>query len=439
MILRKKTVRKHKRHSFKSKYRAYAVLAAGVVLLAGCGKNQNENQNQEHRQMQKEQTTGADAQREYVSLTVWGAEEDAELMGQVLERFEQEYEDQAEFQIQYRAQGESGCKDALLGDLEEGADVFAFADDQLQALAAAGALEPIQDADIIRTQHLPKAVEAASVGNTMYAYPLTADNGYFLYYNKEFFSEKDILSFNKMLEIAADNGKYVAMDWSSAWYVYAFFGNTGMEAGLNEDGITNYCNWNLKEGEIIGVDVAEAMLDLAGSPGFSNRPDAEFLQGVLDGTVIAGVSGIWNAVAIQQAWGDDMGAAKLPAFTCAGKQVQMASFSGCKLIGVNAYSKYPQWAAKLAEWIVSEQNQTLRFELRGQGPSNKQAAASSQVQQSPAITALLAQSEFSHLQRIGGNFWEPVETFAANMAGGNASGEDLQKQLDEMVEKIKKR
>lgn len=117
----------------------------------------------------------------------------------------------------------------------------------------------------------------------------------------------------------------------------------------------------------------------------------------------------------------------------------MASFSGCKLIGVNAYSKHPQWAAKLAEWIVSEQNQTLRFELRGQGPSNKQAAASSQVQQSPAITALLAQSEFSHLQRIGGNFWEPVETFAANMAGGNASGEELQKQLDEMVEKIKKR
>ena len=154
------------------------------------------------------------------------------------------------------------------------------------------------------------------------------------------------------------------------------------------------------------------------------------------GSVIAGISGVWNAVAIQEIWGTNMGAAKLPSYTCAGRQIQMASFSGCKLIGVNAYSKYPEWAAKLAEWIVSEKNQQLRFELRGQGPSNKNAAESEQVQQSLAIAALLEQSEYSHLQRVSGKFWEPVETFAGNMAAGNATGEDLQKQLDQMVEKV---
>ena len=257
-----------------------------------------------------------------------------------------------------------------------------------------------------------------------------------MYYHKEFFSEEDILSLDNMLQIAADNGKYMAMDWSSAWYVYAFFGNTGMAAGLNEDGITNYCTWNDKEGEIKGVDVAKSMLEIAQNPGFSNRTDTEFLQGVMDGTVIAGVSGVWNAMAIEEAWGKDFGAAKLPAFACAGRQIQMASFSGCKLVGVNAYSEYPKWAQKLAEWMVNEQNQKLRFELRGQGPSNKQAASSEQVQESLAIAALLEQSEYSHLQRIGGKFWEPVEAFAANMALGNETGEDLQKQLDQMVEKV---
>ena len=40
--------------------------------------------------------------------------------------------------------------------------------------------------------------------------------------------------------------------------------------------------------------------------------------------------------------------------------MQMASFSGCKLIGVNAYSKYPEWAARFAEWITNEENQRLR-------------------------------------------------------------------------------
>ncbi len=209
-----------------------------------------------------------------------------------------------------------------------------------------------------------------------------------------------------------------------------------MEAGLNEDGLTNYCTWNQTEGEVRGIDVAQSMLQIAENPGFSNRTDTEFLQGVQDGSVIAGISGVWNAVAIQEIWGTNMGAAKLPSYTCAGRQIQMASFSGCKLIGVNAYSKYPEWAAKLAEWIVSEKNQQLRFELRGQGPSNKNAAESEQVQQSLAIAALLEQSEYSHLQRVSGKFWEPVETFAGNMAAGNATGEDLQKQLDQMVEKV---
>ena len=138
-----------------------------------------------------------------------------------------------------------------------------------------------------------------------------------------------------------------------------------MEVGLNEDGITNYCTWNSTDGPIRGVDVAQAMSEIAASPGFASRTDTEFIAGVEDGSVIAGVSGVWNAVAVEQAWGANAGAARLPAYTCAGKEVQMASFSGCKLIGVNAYSKHPDWAARLAEWITSEENQTLRFAMRG--------------------------------------------------------------------------
>ena len=114
----------------------------------------------------------------------------------------------------------------------------------------------------------------------------------------------------------------------------------------------------------------------------------------------------------------------------------MASFSGCKLIGVNAYSRHPEWAARLAEHITSEANQRLRFQLRGQGPANVRAAASPEVQASPAIAALLAQSEFSQLQRVGGKFWDPVTEFAGNMARGNPSGADLQAQLDHLVEGV---
>lgn len=411
----------------KKKCRSLFFLAiGGLFLLNGCAKQET--------QMPEEETVIPS-----IALTVWGSEEDEALLKEIFSTFQDHYRDQANFQITYQAQSESSCKDALLENLEGGADVFTFADDQVAALAAAGALEPLEQAENIRAANLPASVLAASVGDTLYAYPLTADNGCFLYYNKEYFSESDIKSLNRMVEIAAEQERLVTMDWSSAWYVYSFFGNTGLEVGVNDDGLTNYCTWNRSDGPIRGIDVAQAMMDLAASPGFASRTDTEFLKGVQDGSVIAGVSGVWNDVAIQEAWGEHTGASKLPSYTCKNQQVQMASFSGCKLIGVNAYSQYPQWSARLAEWISNQDNQTLRFERRGQGPSNINAANSPAVQESPAIAALLAQSEFSQLQRVSGKFWDPVAAFAESMAKGNPSGTPLQNQLDKLVEDVTSR
>lgn len=394
-----------------------------LALLAGCAGRE-------------QPSSGSQPAAETVQLTVWGAEEDEALLQEIFSSFQSQYAGQANFQITYQPQSESNCKDVLLGDLENGADVFTFADDQVAALAAAGGLDPIPDSGAIRSVSLSAAVEAASVADTLYAYPLTADNGYFLYYNKAYFSEEDVQTLDQLLAAAARAGRQVAMDWSSAWYVYSFFGNTGLEVGLNEDGLTNYCTWNSADGPITGVDVAQAMLDIAASPAFADMTDGDFMAGVRDGTVIAGVSGVWNAVAIENVWGENMGAAKLPTYTCAGRRVQMASFSGCKLVDVNAYSKYPEWAARLAEWITSESNQRLRFQQRGQGPANANAANSPEVQAAPAIAALLEQSEFSQLQRVGGKFWDPVTEFAQSMAAGNPSGASLQAQLDRMVEGV---
>lgn len=185
--------------------------------------------------------------------------------------------------------------------------------------------------------------------------------------------------------------------------------------------------------DVTGADIVTAMLDISTSPGFLNLPDSEFTANVQNGTVIAGVSGVWNAMEIQTAWGNDYGAVKLPTFTCAGKQIQMSSFVGYKMAGANAYSEHVDWALKLADWVTNEQNQVLRFEERNQGPSNKNAAASDEVGKVPAIQAVIAQSEYGVLQRVGNSYWDAFTVFGENLAAGNPSGTDPQELIDTLV------
>ena len=208
-----------------------------------------------------------------------------------------------------------------------------------------------------------------------------------LYYNKEYFTEEDVKSFDKMLEIARENGKKIAMDFTSGWYLYSFFKGAGLNVELSEDGLTNICDWNTTEGKYKGVDVAEAMCKIAANAGFLNCGDADFVAGAKDGSIIAGINGAWNAKNMQEAYGDNYAAAKLPEYSIAGDSVQMHSFAGYKLVGVNAYTKNAKWAQRLAQWITNEENQMIRFERKGDCPSNVNAAASKKVIDAPAIAA----------------------------------------------------
>lgn len=208
---------------------------------------------------------------------------------------------------------------------------------------------------------------------------------------------------------------------------------------INDDGITNECNWNTTEGAIRGIDVAEAIVDVISSPGFIAQSDTEWGAQAESGDVIAAVSGVWKAVAVRNVWGDDYGACKLPTYTCKGEQIQMASFTGYKMIGVNYYSKNKEWAFKLAEWMTNEQNQTLRFVEQNQGPADKVAASSDEVAKVPAIAAVIEQSKYGVLQRIGNSYWDACTAFIDSLLEGNIEGAQLQAQLDKLVEGITER
>ncbi|MBO5474069.1 MAG: extracellular solute-binding protein, partial [Lachnospiraceae bacterium] len=157
-----------------------------------------------------------------VTLTVWASEEDQDLTTQLLEDFKAAYPD-VTFDITLGAESESTAKDTILTDVEAAADVYAFADDQINELVQAGALQEVVTSYTfdVATENAAGAVEAASVDGKLYAYPMTADNGYFMFYDASVFTEDDVQSLEKMIEVAEAAGKKIAMDISNGWYIYS--------------------------------------------------------------------------------------------------------------------------------------------------------------------------------------------------------------------------
>lgn len=392
-----------------------------VVSMFGCSKDSNSTTN----------TTD----KENVSLTVWGDKEDNELLSEIIEGFKKEYANEADFDIKIGAVGEAECKDKILSDIHKAADVFAFADDQISVLAASGVLEPIYNADKVKEENVDGAVKATIINDKLYAYPMTADNGYFLYYNKKYLSESDVQTLEGILNSAERNNKKFAMDLGSGWYLYSFFGNTGLKMGLNNDGVTNYCNWNTNEGNVSGLDIAKYINNMAVKSSFINVMDDGLIKGMEDGSIIAGISGVWLDSKMKEILGDSYAAEKLPTYNCAGKDIQMSTLTGYKFIGVNSYSNNKDWAMKLGEWITNENNQSLRFEKRRQGPANKNAA---KVSKSPAIEALLKEAEFGQLQRIGANYWNPMHDFGLTLSSRSMSEGEISNLLNDTVKGITK-
>lgn len=376
-----------------------------------------------------------------VNLSVWWSDEnDRELINAEIEKFKEKYSDEAQLEITISTENVLTVRNTVLARPQSAADVYMFADDQFDDLCRAGALHDITENtdDIIAANGGADngICRAVTYGDKLYGYPITTGNGYFLYYNSSYFTEDDIKSLDRILEISAENGKKTAIDYSSGWYIYSFFRGAGMNLGINDDGISNHCNWNSTDGKYKGTDVVEAMLAIANHNGFANLDDKGFLNGVKDGTVIAGINGAWNAETVKAAWGDNFAAAKLPSFTIAGDSVQMWSFSGYKLLGVNAYTENPEWAMKLAEFLSSEDIQIKRFEIIGECPSNVNAAQSPTVKSAPVIAALMEQARFADSQRIANTYWNPSYIFGITMAGGNPDNKDLQAILDTLVNGI---
>ena len=417
--------------------------AMGATLLAGCGAQEAAQTAQETAETVQEAATEvaetaqetAEAVEEITDygtgdIKVWVADNVVDFTNEQIKAFQDAHPEFSGYTFTVEAVGEGDAAGNMITDVEAGADIYAFAQDQIARLVTAGALEVVEDsnAEAVKAQNDAGAVGAATVGGTLYAYPLTSDNGYFLYYDKSVVTDPSTLE-----GIIADceaAGKNFYFEINSGWYQTAFFFGAGAELTYDTDDSGNFTKCNSTYASDAGVVALKKIAEVASSKSFQNGSavsNATNCAAIVDGT--------WDAQAAKDMFGDNYACAKLPTFEGAdGKTYQMSGFGGFKLLGVKPQEDDLKLAVcdALAAFLSSEEVQLARYNAVGWGPSNLNAQKSDAVQADEALSALADQLQYTIPQgQYPGDYW----SLATSLGDSVISGEITKDSSDDVFKK----
>ena len=417
-----------------------AVLLAGmmaVTAFSGCGGGSTESSGSESGGGEGGNTSvevkddlvdeSVFGDEDNITLKVWAPDKAVALVKQQVEDFKAAYPGKTFTKIEVVAQGEGDAGTQILNDASVAADVFSFASDQLNKLVDAKVIADVAFADYVTEKNAEETVTAGTIKNTLYAYPETNDNGYYLVYDKTVVPDDKTAKLEDVLAACKDAGKKFIFDCGNGFYGCTFAFTAGVKIdGLEDDGVTQkFADYDEAEAVKTLQAFSKLMHEYKGT--FTSLDVAQIASGFSTGTLGAGVDGSWNTNADQDALGDNFGAAKLPTINVDGTDKQLISLFGYKYIGVNAASQFPAAAQVLAYYLAGETCQQQRAEQLGWGPSNKNVQEMDVVTKSAVQQAIKQQSENACVQvNIAPTFWDPMGNLGNKLIAEETDPDDAE-------------
>ena len=419
----------------KKKALSLFLVTAMAVSMVGCGSkdaDKNTDKNTDKKDTEAAATEkGAAAEDEAWEgdLTVWSPQEDQDTnwLQDQCEAFAAEHPNW-KINFNYGVCPEGEAKDNVTKDVEAAADVYMLANDNIPDLVSAGALSELGGDYLgyVTSTNSDSILASVTYNDSVVAFPFTP-NTWFMYYDKSVFSEDDVKNFDTMLEKAGEAGKKVSFKLTDSWYIEAFYvanGCTLFGDGTDTDAGIDF-------GGDKAAAVTEYLVDLAANPNFLVDADGSGLAGLGD-SVAALFSGTWDAEAVKEKLGDNMGVAALPTVTIDGKEGQMKSFIGSKAIGVNPNAENQQVAMSLAAYLAGEKAQTAHYEMRNLLPSNINISLADDPIATAVTNVMTDTSIMQPLCKEMSNYWSPAENMGKNIQSGEVTKDNAAEKTEEM-------
>lgn len=412
-----------------------AIAGVATVALASCNGNGSGHTPATENYLTDEQKASvASTYAGEYDFQVWVSESKGvtDLTAKQIRRFESEFPG---IKIKETLNGvtEANAATQVIADVASAPDLYCFPQDQLARLVQVSALDKVPSGVVARLKNNNDkvSIEASTVATDLYCYPLTSDNGYFMFYDKSVIDDKIVGDLDAILAKCEDANRTFCFEAENAWYNAAFFFGVGCKSDWTTDKDGKFTGISCDYNSAKGIVAMNALKKVTQSSSYIGSSSADQFAAAKKAAVV--ISGTWASAGVKEALGDNYAAAELPSWKGSdGQTYHMGSFSGNKLIGVKpqADAKRGAVAHLLAEYLTLSTAQLERFDLVGWGPSNKVAQEQEKVQNDPALKALAAQGDYAKVQgNISGVWWDIAKALgtAAKTAKTDA---DLQTALD---------
>ena len=384
-------------------------------------------------------------------ITVWATASEEMVIEEIIKDWNANHEIDKQFKIDFRTVAEGDCGMILSKDPSaNGAPaLFLCADDHLSKLVDNNCVSEItgESRSVIENNNIQLAVSSVTQNDKVWGYPVTCDNGYFMWYDKSQVDADTVGNLEALLARAKKLGKSVLMDVPNGWYANSFI-MSPQACGL--ESLRWYTNSNNEKyyettwDNEVGVNVSKYIANLL-TPYYMDGTlmigSNDMIQaGFASRTMIAAVSGTWMENILASEIGDDLAADKLPEYHIDGKAYQMASFGGSKVYCINKTKSQEEQktAAALAELLTGKEGQLVRFEKRASLPCNKEAALDPRYTENVSIggAAFVKQSAFACVQArtAEDRYWEVGKTigqaYIDNYLNGQTWEQFLRQQMN---------
>jgi arabinogalactan oligomer / maltooligosaccharide transport system substrate-binding protein len=413
----------------------FSSLALTTGVLAGCGPDGETTKTNPNEGNKQTETSENSMPPKPDKLVVWEDVKRGVALEPAIKAFEEKYGIKVEYkEVEMATKQREQLR--LDGPAGTGPDVITVPHDQIGQLVTEGLIREIHVDPSVLDQFTESSIQAETYKGKLYGLPKAVETPVFIYNKK--LMDKAPETMDELYQFAkgftkGDKYGFLAL-WDNFYFAHGVIAGMGGYVFKEDNGTLDPKNLGLNnDGAVKGAEYIQKWYKELFPKGIIGENGGSTMDGLFnEGKVASVMNGPWAFQGTRDA-GIEIGVAPMPTLP---NGEHMKTLMGVKGWHVSAFSKNPEWATKLIEFLTNEESAKKRFELTKEIPPVKSLVDDPLIAEDEGAKAVAIQSQYAvpmpNIPEMS-EVWGPMATALQLVANQKIKPK---KALDEAVKTI---